>query len=138
VLDGMNKEELVTIVKQWVKSDNEIRTLKMEIKRRENEKKELNNRLMSIMRDNELGSFHINDGNINYSKRNVKKPISIKFIHRILGEYYKENEQKASELEEFILSNREVNEKEVITRKFIKEENRSDLREDGSILTDNM
>lgn len=115
----MNKEELVGIIKQWVKTDNELRTLKMEVKRRTNQKKELNDRLMAIMRNNEIDCFNVKDGSINYSKKNMKKPMSIKFIHRILGEYYK-NEEKANEVEEFILSNRDIVTQEKIVRKINK------------------
>ena len=45
----MEKEELVKIVKEWVRNDNEIRTLQREQAKRRVEKKNISMRLMQIM-----------------------------------------------------------------------------------------
>lgn len=116
----MNKEDLIQTIKQWVKNDNEIRTLRREIKKRNYEKKELTDNLMKIMRNNEIDCFDIKDGSISYNKKNIKKPINLKFLHNILGQYFKEDD-KALELEQFILSNREITTKETIVRKINKD-----------------
>ena len=132
----MEKEELIRIIKLWVKTDNEIRTLKTEVKKRVNEKKEITDRLMGIMRTNEIECFDIKNGSILYDKKQVKKAISSKYLHRVLGEFYKEDLERASEVENFIMSNRDVVVKESITRKLNRgcevEDGASDL---GSILT---
>ena len=86
-------------------------------KKRNDEKKGLNERLLAIMRNNEIGCFDLNDGSINYVNKNVKKPMNMKFIHRILEEYYKDDVTKAEEMEQYILSKCEVVTKEVIVRK---------------------
>ena len=131
----MEKEELIQIIKLWVKTDNEIQVLKKEVKKRVNEKKEINDRLMAIMRANNIDCFDIKNGSILYDKKNVKKTISSKYLHRILGEYYKEDASRAAEVENFILSNRDVTVRESITRKLNRgciDEGASDI---GSILS---
>jgi hypothetical protein len=69
------------------------------------------------MRENEIDCFDINDGQIIYSKKNVKKAITKKILLDILSKYYKGNLDKAEELQSFILENREEVVRETIIRK---------------------
>ncbi len=46
------KESLIKTIKDWVKLDNEIRSLKKEQSARVNEKKELSGALLEIMKSN--------------------------------------------------------------------------------------
>jgi hypothetical protein len=115
-----NKEILVKTAKDWVRLDNEIRTLQHEINVRKNEKKGLSSVLMNIMKQNEIDGFDINDGQIAYVKKNIKKPISKKLLLNLLSDYYKGDETKANELNNFILENREETTKETILRKISK------------------
>ena len=52
------KEQLVKTIKEWVKLDNEIRTLHNEEKNRKLEKKKISNSLMEIMKKNEIIKNH--------------------------------------------------------------------------------
>ena len=111
------KEQLVKTIKEWVKLDNEIRTLKKEEESRKTEKKKISENLMKIMKENEIDCFDIKDGQICYSKKNIKKPITKKALLDILAKYYKGDLLKASEINDFILENREEIVKETIVRK---------------------
>jgi hypothetical protein len=115
------KEQLVKIIKEWVKNDNDIRLLQREIKKRKIEKKQISDKLMEVMKSNEIDVFDINDGQIQYSKRTVKKPITKKILMDILSKYYEGDFMKANELNTFILDNREEQTKETITRKIAKQ-----------------
>ena len=53
----MNKEELVSNIKQWITLDEEIKNLQRQIKEKRNEKKENTETLVRIMRDNEIDCF---------------------------------------------------------------------------------
>ena len=66
------KEQLIEVVKQWVKLDNEIAALKKEENIRKNEKKDVSVKLMEIMKNNEIDCFDIKDGQICYSKKELK------------------------------------------------------------------
>jgi len=112
-----NKEQLIKYIKDWVKTDNEIRTLQNEVNIRKAEKKLLSASLMKIMKENEIDCFDMNDGQITYSKKNIKKPISKKLLLNLLSKYYKGDVTKANELNNYILENREETIKETICRK---------------------
>lgn len=111
------KDQLVKSIKDWVKIDNDIRALQKEIAKRKNDKKTISNNLINVMKTNEIDCFDINDGQIYYSKKNIKKPITKKVLMNTLSKYYKGDIEKATELNNFIDSNREEIVKETIERK---------------------
>jgi hypothetical protein len=67
------KEQLIKCVKDWVRIDNEIRVLQKEQAVRKNEKNTISKELMEVMKKNEIDCFDIKDGQIMYTKKNVKK-----------------------------------------------------------------
>jgi len=111
------KEQLVKTVKDWVRLDNEIYTLQQELRSRKTDKKNLSTQLIEVMKTNEIDCFDIKDGQICYQKKNIKKPITKKSLLDTLSKYFQGNLFKATELNEFILENREETTKETIVRK---------------------
>ena len=111
------KELLIKNVRNWVKLDNEIRALKKEENQRKKEKKDINNVLVQLMRDTEIDCIDIKDGQLCYSKKNVKKPITKKALLNILAKYFEGDIEKAENANQFILDNREETIKESIVRK---------------------
>ena len=111
------KDQLIHIIKNWVKNDNELRVLQKEVNLRKKQKKTISNDLIQIMSKNEIDCFDINDGQIMYVKKNVKKPITQKKLLNILSNYYKGDLLKASEINSFILESREEAIVETIVRK---------------------
>ena len=114
------KEELIQTIKKWVKIDNEIRALQTECNKRKAEKKTISNDLINVMKKHEIDCFDITDGQINYVKHTVKKPITQKMLLSILSSYYNEDVLKAQEINNFILEQREEVIKEKISRSFSK------------------
>ena len=98
----MEKEQLVKIIKDWVKLDNEMRTLQRELNIRKIEKKNTTSRVMEIMRSNNIDCFDMKDGQILYKKRNVKKPVTKSILMEILSTYYEGDQEKAHELNNYI------------------------------------
>jgi hypothetical protein len=111
------KQQLIDTIKKWVKIDNEIRLLQKEQNNRKKEKKNISNELITVMKNNEIDCFDINDGQIIYSKKSVKKPITQKVLLNLLATYYNGDVLKASELNDFIMENREETIQEKIVRK---------------------
>jgi len=111
------KEQLVQIIKQWVKLDNETRVIQKELKLRKTEKQKISAALIETMRKNEIDCFDIKDGQIIYSKKNVKKPITQKSLLSILSQYFINDPVKANDVNDFILNSREEVVKEEIVRK---------------------
>lgn len=114
------KEQLIQMIKQWVKYDNEIRVLKKEVNLKNKEKQQINEQLLQIMKNNEIDCFDINDGQLCYKKKNVKKPITKKYLMDVLLKYHNYDLSKASDMSNFIDENREEVVKEVIERKIKK------------------
>ncbi len=111
------KDQLIEKIKEWVKVDNEIRTLQKELNQRKNNKKKVSAELIDVMKQNEIEVFRINDGEITYNKRSVKKPITKTALMSILSTYYQGDAAKAAEVNNYILENREEVVKEKIVRK---------------------
>jgi hypothetical protein len=114
---SVGKDVLVSIVREWVKNDNELRELKIQENIRKKANVVLTEKLMTIMRTNSLDCFDINDGKIMYKKTNTKKAFSKKNILQLLNEFYKNDVEKANEVSSFLLENREEVMKEKIVRK---------------------
>jgi hypothetical protein len=111
------KQQLIDTIKKWVKIDNEIRVLQKEQNVRKKEKQNISKELISVMKNNEIDCFDINDGQIMYSRKSVKKPITQKVLLNLLANYYNGDVLKATELNEYIMVNREETIQEKIVRK---------------------
>jgi hypothetical protein len=111
------KEYLISVIKQWVKLENEIKTLKKEQVQRQIEKKKVSENLIDIMKKNDIDCLDIKDGQICYNKKNIKKALSKKHLMDVLSKYYEGDMLKASEVNSFIIENREEVTKESITIK---------------------
>lgn len=120
------KEQLVNTIRKWIKIDNEIRALQKESNKRKADKKKISSDLIEVMKNNEIDCFDINDGQILYSKKSVKKPITQKVLLDILSTYFKGDALKASEINNFIMESRESVTKETIVRKIFKDNEEDD------------
>ena len=109
--------EVIDLIKKWIKTDNEMRTLKQEVANRKKSKDKLSSELLTIMKSKDIDSFNINSGKIEYVQRKTKKPISKKLLQTILSKYYKGDINKANELNDFILDNREETSKDLLIHK---------------------
>ena len=113
------KEQLIHTIKEWVKIDNEMLVLQNELKKRKADKAKLSIKLIDIMKSNEIDVFDIKDGQIQYTNRKIKKPITKKVLLDTLTKYYEGDFMKANEVNSFIMDHREEVVKESITRKII-------------------
>ena len=112
-------DQLKSVVREWVKLDNEIRSLNTEIASRRNDKKALSEKLVQVMRDNNLDVFDLKDGQLMYVKKNKKKPITQKQLLTVLSTYFQDS-NKAEQVHQFIMDNREETVEEKIQRKINK------------------
>jgi Family of unknown function (DUF5760) len=112
------KEQLINKVRDWVRVDNELRVLQKEMLIRKKEKQNISKELMNVMKMNKIDVFDLKDGQLVYASTTVKKPITKKNLLSILSVYFQGNNDKAFELNNFILDNRETTVKEKLVRKF--------------------
>lgn len=112
-----NRDYMVNKIKQWLAVEQKINELSTHIKQYRALKKELNVDLLEIMKTNEIDCFDCQSGKITYTRNNVKKGINKKYLHSILNQYFGENSNKAEDVCNFILENRQVEVKENIKLK---------------------
>lgn len=119
------KDILIATIKEWIQNDNEIRDLQREIKLRKDKKKIISDKLVNIMKTNEIDCFDTNDGKLIYAQSKSKSSLSKKHITACLEKYFQNsnNNQIVDDLSKFILDNREVKVTETIRRKQHKNKN---------------
>lgn len=120
------KEILSSTIKEWIQNDNEIKQLQREIKIRKDRKKIISDKLVNIMKTNDIDCFDTkNDGKLIYSQSKVKASLNKKHITDCLEKYFQDSDNKeiVDELSNFILDNREVKITETIRRKQPKNKN---------------
>ena len=113
---SINKAEIIESIKEWMRIDNEIRNLNKEVRDRKTQQTNISKRLMTTMKDNNIDEFNVKEGKLIYSKKQVKKPITKKYLTDVLLKYYDGNAEQATELNSFIDENREATTKESLRR----------------------
>ena len=105
---------LLQMVKTWVANDQEIKLLQKQQATKRNENKLITAQLVEVMKQNEIDCFDIKNGKIVYKKRNIKKPITKTELLRLLTTYFQGDDNKAHDVNQYILENREVVVRETI------------------------
>lgn len=108
---------LKNTIQHWVRNDNEIRALNMELAKRKKLKKQYTDKLIQQIKKTEIETVDIKDGYISCITKSQKKPITQKFLYDILNKYYKGDIEKTENVNNFIKDNREITNKDVIIRK---------------------
>lgn len=111
------KDQLVSYVKDWVSIDEEMKQLQKVMREKRKKKKELNDVLIEVMKQNDIDCFDTNSGKILYSVNKTKKAITKKMLFETLQKYFNNDDDKVNEIASFILENRPENIKETIRRK---------------------
>ena len=111
------KEQLVQQIKGWMANDNEMRELQSRLKELKEKRKGFSDNLVEIMRKNEIDCFDVNDGKLIYTKTKVKAPLNKATLATSLMKYFKDDDEQAKELVQFLLESREEKIKESIRRK---------------------
>jgi DNA primase catalytic subunit len=99
------KEELVTIIKQWINNDNEVKQLQSQLRNKKKENKQLTDNLINVMKSNELECIDIKNGKLVHKTSKTKKPINKQSLISILNTYFKDD-TKAAEISQYVFENR--------------------------------
>lgn len=111
------KEELINVIRAWVKTDNEIKQHQDALKQKKADKKELTNQLVEIMKTNEIDCFDINNGKIMYTRTKTKQAVSKKLLMTTLTDFFKDDTDTAQQVANHILESRGEKITESIRRK---------------------
>lgn len=111
----MKQEELLSTIKYWLEVETNIDNYTKELRELRKKKKELNILLMSVMKENNIDCFDCNNGQIAYTRNNIKKPVNKKYLNDILEKYFEgEHTEEANKICNYILENRHIQVKENI------------------------
>lgn len=113
------KEELVANVKAWMKLDAELRDLRRETREKVAAQKALSNDLIQMMRSNSIDTLNTNEMYLSCVQKETKGPLSKKYLERVLLEYFENNSQKATDVQEFIMSHRTTSVKDCLKAKHV-------------------
>ena len=87
-----------------------------ELKSRREEKKKLTEDLVQVMKQHDIDCFDTNNGKLQYSVNKTKQCISKKFLLKTLETYFQNSPDKAVQLTNHILDQREEKTNESIKR----------------------
>ena len=112
----MDQSILIQKIKKWLEYESKIINLQKELKELKKNRSGLSNELKIIMKNKELDCIDVNDGKILYTTTHVKKGLNKKYLSNVLTKYF-EDSNRADEICQFILENRESQIKENIKLK---------------------
>ena len=120
-IENINKADLIALVKEWKQIDDEIKSIQKEVKKRRDRKKLLSDKLIKIMRTNEIDSFDINNGKLLYTQSKLKESINRPYLLGIISKYFEDDETvDIGGVADYILENRAIKLKEGIRCKLAK------------------
>ena len=120
-VENINKGDLIALIKEWKQIDDEIKSIQKEVKKRRDRKKVLSDKLIKIMRTNEIDSFDINNGKLLYTQSKLKESINRPYLLGIISKYFEDDDTvDIGGVADYILENRSIKVKEGIRCKLDK------------------
>ena len=105
------KELLIATIKEWIEVNNKLNEIMKVAKEHRNKKKQLTDSLVSIMKNNEIDCFDINNGKIVCRTTKTRAPINRQNLSKALEQYFIDNPDiDTNEVSNFILESRQVKE----------------------------
>ena len=103
----MEKKILSENVKQWFSLDEQISILSKQLRELRGKKKDLSKGLLSKMQEYDIKTFETKNGNLVYTERTVKTPVTKKHIISCLEKLIT-NDEDRNKIIEYIYENRET------------------------------
>ena len=94
------KEELVEIMKQWIKCDTEISKINKHLSKIRKEKKNMGDLLIEYFKKEEKEGYNVGAGIALIRKTKITKTYNQKVLKQMISCYFNENEEKMKEFEE--------------------------------------
>jgi len=102
-------------VKDWIQLDDDIRTLQRAINERKKRKNDITPQILQFMGKYEIHNLNTATGKVAYTKTTRTKPMNKDYLKNKLSEFLK-SVSKAERATEFLLNNREKEEKVILRR----------------------
>jgi hypothetical protein len=95
---GASIEELPTLMKQWMKLQEEIAMLNAEVKERRTQSKALREMILRIMETNKVAALNVSKGSVVHKTREVKETLSQDYLFKQCKDFFNGDEEKAKSL----------------------------------------
>ena len=82
------KEILIATIKEWIEINNELIKVQKIIKEYRSKKRQLTDALISIMKNNEIDCFDINNGKLLCKTTKTKAPLNRQNLLKALEDYF--------------------------------------------------
>jgi hypothetical protein len=100
--------ELPTLLKAWIKLQEEIVTMNAELSQRKKHSKTLKDTILRIMESNKVAALNVSRGVISHRIREKAEPVNNSYLLKQCSAFFEGDEAKAKALVEFLETKREV------------------------------
>ncbi len=101
-LSSEDKIQFKTLAMKYFQMDDKIKDSEKEVKKYKKERKEIEEKLIEFMQDNEIDDLKTDKGKLEYNVRHSKVGLSKKVLQNKLLLWFKDDTDKATELVKFI------------------------------------
>ena len=100
------KEKLQSAVKEYLELDDAISALNKAVNERRKKRKQISEFILESMGKYEINNMNINKGKLVYQEKEVKVPLNKRNLIITLNKYFR-NEEKAFEVTDYVMENRD-------------------------------
>jgi hypothetical protein len=101
-LSSEDKMQFKNLAMKYFQMDDKIKDSEKEVKKYKKERKEIEEKLIEFMQDNEIDDLKTDKGKLEYNVRHSKVGLSKKILQNKLLLWFKDDTDKATELVKFI------------------------------------
>ena len=110
-----NVKSLPVLVKEWMTTEDELRTLSAEIREKRKRVKLVRQMIMKIMKGRKIGRLTVSSGAVTARARNTKAPMTKKYIVGALTEFFAGDKARAEACAAFLDEHRPIKVVEKLT-----------------------
>ena len=108
--------QLPTLIKEWLATEDEIRTISAAIREKRKRSKLLRDMILKVMKGKNIGKLNMASGGAIYTKkRETKAPLTKKFITTALKDFFNGDAAMAEKCAAFLDSHRPMKASESLT-----------------------
>ncbi len=107
--------QLSNLVKEWMKTEDELRTLGAEIREKRKRIKAVRAMITTIMKGGQISRLNTSKGALTRKVKNTKVPMTKKYISSALVEFFDGNKEMAEKCAKFLDEHRPLRETENLT-----------------------
>ena len=111
------KEKLISVIKEWMINDKELKQLQLATKERREKKKMLTAVLVEEMNRTDVDEYKTQNGKLIKTRQKNKKPITKSYLSTCIDKIFKSNPEEGKKVLQYIDENREIKIKENIRLK---------------------